>query len=36
MLHPKNQIKVFKKKKVTQLVKPINYCELVKPINYRR
>ena len=31
-----NQIWVFKKKKATLLVKPINYWELVKPINYRR
>ena len=28
-----NQIEVVKKKKVAQLVKPINCCELVKPIN---
>ena len=28
-----NQIKVFQKKKETQLVKPIDYCELVKPFN---
>ena len=28
-----NQIEVVKKKKLAQLVKPINCCELVKPIN---